>query len=105
MLRGMAETENTSEISLLTKHVAALERELGARLMAVEKQQRAHNKVLDAVGSSLVTITEGLAEILPLVHRAAPLLDSPMAKLAASPRLAASPATLAAMWKGARNGR
>ncbi|AGS73949.1 hypothetical protein B446_35953 (plasmid) [Streptomyces collinus Tu 365] len=67
---------------------------------------RGNAEKYDAIGADVSAaldntsrIAEMMAEVLPLIRRAAPLLDSPMAKMATT-----SPAAAALSWFGGRRG-
>lgn len=62
--------------------------ELEKSVSGLVRTQAANSRKLGEVLASLKSSAEMLAEILPLVRRAAPLLDSPMARLAQSPAAA-----------------
>lgn len=85
----MAETEFASEfetrLAALEKTVAELRKSLTGH---GTKLREATAAVTEARDNSARTVAM-LDEVLPLVRRAAPLLDSPMAKMAQSPAGAA----------------
>jgi hypothetical protein len=74
----MAETENANEWEEFRTQLAALEKSVADLAKSVTRK---HGEITD----NLSRVAGMLDEVVPLVRRAAPLLDSPMAKLAQSP--------------------
>lgn len=84
----MAETNNAAEefdfetrLAALEKSVSALARRVMANAVKYEEIHKDVNRTLD----NSTRVVAMLDEVLPLVRKAAPLLDSPMAKMAQSP--------------------
>jgi hypothetical protein len=80
----MAETQNAK----LESRLAALEKSVTELNAVMELRTRTLATIHDDVAASrenCVKVLDILGEVLPLVRKAAPLLDSPMARMAQSP--------------------
>lgn len=77
----MAETESKVDAATFESRLTALEKSVAA----LGNTQRENSRKLNALTGGVSTSAEMLREILDLTRRAAPLLDSPMARMAQSP--------------------
>jgi hypothetical protein len=84
----MAETKNAALSPTTESRLAALEKSIAELSAVLELRTRKLAEIhADATTAreNAVKVAEMLDEVLPLVRKAAPLLDSPMARLAQSP--------------------
>lgn len=80
----MAETQEVHDAADFESRLVALEKTIAELSRTVGPRGPIRRDLAEASGNLAKTVAM-LEEVLPLVRRAAPLLDSPLAKMAHSP--------------------